>query len=324
MRLTLFCGGCLLVALAALAPPTHSRTAPGSEQVLIGAGKRLFLRETLALCAPEKKALPAAEEARKAILAYAAAAKARGVALVVVPIPEAPVLYPEDVWPSEELAQGPVWSDAYRDWRDSLLAADVDVLDVASPIWSAKNGSHDFWLPQNSHWSPPAAAVAGRFIAGHIRPLLGAYPPMHYETRLARQAVPSDLSANLPAEERAEAYGCDSWLVENGGRLVTGDDAASVLLFGDSFSRIYSVPEKAIVPGADLGRQIALALGAPVQVIAENGKNASETRALLLQNPGAVRQKHVVIWEFATRWLLHPESWKPVEFPANGSPIAVH
>lgn len=317
MRVKLFCGGCLLVTIAALIPRAHSRPDRGSEQVLIGAGNRLYLRETLALCAPEKKALPAAEEARKAILAYQAAAKARGVALVVVPVPEAPVLYPEDVWPSEELTEGPAWSDAFLLWRDALVAADVDVLDVAPAIWSAKKGSHDFWLPQNSHWSPAAAAVAGRFIAEHVRPLLGTYPPRRYETRMARQAVPSDLSTHLPLEQRAAAFACDSWLVESAGRLVTGDDAASVLLFGDSFSRIYSTPEKSIVPGADLGRQIALTLGAPVQVIAENGKNASETRGLLLQKPGAVRQKRVVIWEFATRWLLHPESWKPVEFPVG-------
>jgi hypothetical protein len=288
-----------------------------TNHVVVRAGDRLFLRETLALCSPENKPLPAAAAARRAILQYQAAAQAHGIALVVVPVPEAPVLYPEDVWPAARRSNEPAWSAAYREWYASLRTAGVDVVDVAPAIWSAKQGTADLWPPQNSHWSPAAAAVAGRFIGEHIRPLLGQYAWQQYDTRHVVQTVLSDFNATLPLADRAPPHRCAGRLVESAGQLVTGDDSAAVLLVGDSFSRIYSVPEGPIVPGADLGRHVALALGAPVQVIAKNGKNPSETRELLLQRPAALREKRVLVWEFATRWLLHPESWQSVELPAE-------
>jgi hypothetical protein len=293
-------------------PDARDRT----NDVVVRAGGRLFLRETLALCSPENKSLPAAAAARRVILQYQAAAQARGVALVVVPAPEAPVLYREDVWPGAQPFNGPAWSAAYREWYAALCAAGVDVVDVAPAIWSAKQSTAEMWPPQNSHWSPAATAVAGRFIGQHIRPLLGQYSWQQYDTRQVAQTIPSDFNATLPLADRAPPHTCVGQLVESAGQLVTGDDSAAVLLVGDSFSRIYSVPEGRIVPGADLGRHMALALGTPVQVIAENGKNPSETRALLLQRSAALRQKRVLVWEFAARWLLHPESWQHVEFPA--------
>jgi hypothetical protein len=70
---------------------------------------------------------------------------------------------------------------------------------------------------------------------------------------------------------------------------------------------------------AGLAPQLALALGRPIDVIAQNDAGAFATRQLLARELAAgedrLAGKRVVIWQFAVRE-LGVGDWKPVSWPA--------
>jgi hypothetical protein len=92
-----------------------------------------------------------------------------------------------------------------------------------------------------------------------------------------------------------------------------------VLLFGDSFSNIFSLEGMGWGAAAGLGPQLSLALGRPMDVIAQNDSGAFATRQALARELSAgedrLQGKRVVIWEFASRELSVGD-WKPIDWDA--------
>jgi alginate O-acetyltransferase complex protein AlgJ len=97
------------------------------------------------------------------------------------------------------------------------------------------------------------------------------------------------------------------------------DAAADVLLLGDSFTNIFSLEGMGWGNAAGLGPHLALALGRPVDVIAQNDSGAFATRQALVRElqggQDRLAGKRVVIWEFASRELSVGD-WKPLGLPA--------
>jgi alginate O-acetyltransferase complex protein AlgJ len=93
---------------------------------------------------------------------------------------------------------------------------------------------------------------------------------------------------------------------------------ADVLLLGDSFTNIFSLEGMGWGAAAGLGPHLSLALGRPVDVIAQNDSGAFATRQALSRQLAAgedrLAGKRVVIWEFASRELSVGD-WKPMSFP---------
>jgi hypothetical protein len=103
------------------------------------------------------------------------------------------------------------------------------------------------------------------------------------------------------------------------------DPKADVLLLGDSFTNVFTMDFMGWGAGAGLAAQLAVALGRPVDVIAQNDSGAFATRqALALELAGGndrLAGKRVVVWEFAVRELSVGD-WKPIEYVlgAEGAP----
>ncbi len=97
------------------------------------------------------------------------------------------------------------------------------------------------------------------------------------------------------------------------------DPAGDVLLLGDSFTNIFSQAPMGWGEAAGFAPHLALALGRPIDVIAQNDAGAFATRQLLARELAAgedrLAGKRVVIWEFAMRE-LGVGDWKPVLWPA--------
>jgi alginate O-acetyltransferase complex protein AlgJ len=95
-----------------------------------------------------------------------------------------------------------------------------------------------------------------------------------------------------------------------------------VLLLGDSYTNVYSRPELHWGEEAGLGRQLAAALGQPVEVLAVNDRGAYATREALAAELSRGRQrlldKQVVVWQFAVRELSFGD-WRLVALPAPAS-----
>ena len=95
------------------------------------------------------------------------------------------------------------------------------------------------------------------------------------------------------------------------------DASADVLLLGDSFTNIFTLEGMGWGSAAGLAPQLALALGRPLDVIAQNDAGAFATRQALSRELHAGQDrlagKRVVVWEFASRELSVGD-WKPLEF----------
>ena len=115
----------------------------GSDSVLVGEDGILFYRQDVEFCA-----LPPRGDGGASPSVFAAAAatirdyhhqlQARGIHLVVAPLPVAPVLYPEKVWPGYPVEKGPAWNAGMPAWIASLREHGVDVVDLAPALWRAR------------------------------------------------------------------------------------------------------------------------------------------------------------------------------------------
>jgi alginate O-acetyltransferase complex protein AlgJ len=307
----------------------------GSATVIVGADGHLFMREDLLLCTgtalfperlPSDKSLTKgdAPDSVSSIIAYERQVRAAGIHLLVLPVPLSPVLYPEKIWSGYPATAGPAWNDDFRVWKKRLLTAGVDVVDVTEDLWKARNDPESPWVRHNTHWAPRGAALTAHKLAERIRPWLGAYTPHPYTSRNVRWDAASDLarSLDLPGPDLFPPVPCTARLVLQDGRLATAADDAPILLLGDSFTAEYGEAARGEIIGADLGRQIMLEVGAPVQVITEYGLDPLNARAKLWNHVQALKQKRVIVWEFAARHLAHPGTWAMIPFPLQASAAA--
>src|SRR5262249_26798477 len=105
------------------------------------------------------------------------------------------------------------------------------------------------------------------------------------------------------------------------GRGWEPDEAADVLLLGDSFTNIYSLPEMNWGAAAGLAERLSFALRRPIDRLAQNDGGAHAGRQALHRQLAwghdRLKGKRVVIWEFAARELAFGD-WKrlPMRDPA--------
>jgi alginate O-acetyltransferase complex protein AlgJ len=96
-----------------------------------------------------------------------------------------------------------------------------------------------------------------------------------------------------------------------------------VLLLGDSFSNIYSLAPMGWGEGAGFAEHLSAALGSPLDAILRNSDGAFATRQTLQRELAAgrdrLREKKVVVWEFAVRELTHGD-WRPLAMEL-GTPL---
>ena len=101
--------------------------------------------------------------------------------------------------------------------------------------------------------------------------------------------------------------------ISAGNNLWKPSPKAEVLLLGDSFSNIYSLGAMGWGEGAGLAEHLSSALGKPVDAILQNSDGAFAARQILQREMAAgrdrLKEKKVVIWEFAVRELAFGD-WK--------------
>jgi hypothetical protein len=257
-----------------------------------------------------------------AIGALAASLRQRGIALVLVPTPVKPVVHPERLTGRFEAGAGPLHNPSFAELVRRVVAAGVVVVDLAVPLAAAAAEEPQF-LRTDTHWTPAAMDLAARQLAGAVRPLLGPAPPGAYRRHpvavegLGDIAVMLRLPAGqrLYARERVTAHR----VLGPDGRPWAADRGAEVLVLGDSFTNVYSVPGLGWGGGAGLAEQLSFHLERPIDRIAVNDEGAHATRErLALALAGGddrLAGKRVVIWQLALRELAIGD-WRPVPLPA--------
>ena len=222
---------------------------------------------------------------------------ARGIALVLLPVPVKTGATADTLVPA--VPDGSVLQSS--DWprlRESLLAAGVQVVEPAPR-----------YLRADTHWTFESMDAAARELAVRLRDRAALPPPAG---RLARDprgvAGAGDLARMLgdgwpPAQSALETQ--QIFVVREGDHAWRPDPASPVLLLGDSFSNIFSQEALGWGGGAGFAEQLSFHLGWPVDRIVRNDAGAYATRDELARELARGRDrlagKRVVVWQFAAR-----------------------
>ncbi|MES1183271.1 MAG: hypothetical protein ABUL60_05620, partial [Myxococcales bacterium] len=181
------------------------------------------------------------------------------------------------------------------------------------------------YLVQDTHFAPAymeriASDLAKLVSDLHVLPSLTDKPALHAVEQPASRV--GDLVDMLKLPEDQQVFQPQRVLIHQvqdaSGTPWEPDAAADVLLLGDSFTNIFTLEGMGWGSAAGLGPHLALALGRPLDVIAQNDSGAFATRQALSRELAAGQDrlagKRVVIWEFASRELSVGD-WKPLDFP---------
>ncbi len=280
----------------------------------------------------EKEALDAGQEAihpdpRPAILAFHRALAERGIRLVLFPMPDKAALEPGPLHGRAGRVEAARNVD-YDRFLSELRQQGVVVFDARQSLPESR--AEPLFLAQDTHFAPGymehIARDLGAFVSElHVLSALAEPPQWHaVEQPMTRVGDLVDM-LKLPDEQRVfAARTVVVHQVQDAANTPWEPDAAAdVLLLGDSFTNIFTLEGMGWGNAAGLGPHLALALGRPLDVIAQNDSGAFATRQALSRELVAGQDrlagKRVVIWEFASRELSVGD-WKPLDFPAPPAP----
>jgi alginate O-acetyltransferase complex protein AlgJ len=322
-----------------LRPPTQALMTrwlgAGNEQAYVGRDRWLFYRPDVTYItngpfldpatlrrrveAVDQWTSPPQPDPRKAIVSFKRALESRGIALIVVPTPLKPSIHPEKLDAGYADEPLPLQNPSYPALVEDLQREGVLVFDAAAVLAEAARASQATqYLAADTHWRPEAMeAVAERLVA-FVRAQV-ALPDTaagyRLEPREIRQLGDIAVMLDLPANQTL--YPQETVTI----RRVLGPDGtpwrpartADVLLLGDSFSNIYSLPSLGWGDAAGLAEHVSYLLQRPVDRIVQNDQGAFATREMLRRG-GADRLagKRVVIYQFAARELMFGD-WKVYE-----------
>ena len=291
--------------------------------------------------ARQKAALDAGDpplhpDPRPAILDFAAFLARRGIALIVFPVPDKAGMQPAQLHgrPGHDQGGGEPARNADSDrLATELRGAGVRVFDP-SPARLAP-GVAPYFLVQDTHWTPAwMQAVAGqlaRVLRDQVK--LPARAPRIWRTVPRPVARVGDITDMLGLPDDQTLFAPQSITVlevrDAQDQLFEPSPSADVLLLGDSFTNVFSLPPMGWGEGAGFGAHLAAALARDVDVIAQNDSGAFATRQLLWNalegGEDRLKDKRVVVWEFASRELA-VGNWKPLDWSGLDAraPVEAH
>lgn len=299
----------------------------GNEQVLRGRNGWMFYRpgvdavtgpgfldpqwQARRRAAADEWQTPPEPDPRPALIAFREDLAARGIDLLVAPIPVKPELLPDRL--SARASAGevvhnvsmPAFLDACRD-------AGIEVLDVAA--WMAayqRDSGLPAYLQTDTHWTPEAMEFVAASLASEIAGRLGWVLPAPAPADPATVTNRGDVAAMLDLPDAWHPYPAETATVSQvtspGGGFWRSDPAAEVLLLGDSFANIYSLEAMGWGESAGLAEHLSRSLGRPIDRLVRNDAGAHATRRLLARELARGRDrlagKKVVVFTFASREL---------------------
>ncbi len=312
-----------------LLPPTQSvltgKLGAGNEQVYLGRDGWLFYRPDVDYVTGPPFLSPAwlrhrAHAARvqpdpiKAIVQFRDQLAARGIDLVIVPVPTKPTIEGERM--SARVPAGAELQNAsFAEFKTSLATAGVRVFDPTPSL--RQNG--DAYLTSDTHWRPETMeGVAQRLADSLVLP--PPDEPLALESNKLEIDGVGDVSRMLrlpPNEQLYKPQRVTIHQVTNGDALWRPSKDADVLLLGDSFANIFSLEGLGWGESAGFAEHLSHSLGGrPLDSILRNSDGAFATREILAHELARGRDrlagKKLVIWEFAQRELAFG-NWKLID-----------
>ncbi|MEP6808760.1 MAG: hypothetical protein ABI992_00830 [Chthoniobacterales bacterium] len=317
-----------------LLPPVQSvlvgKLRAGNEQVYLGREGWLFYRPDVDYVTGPGFLKPTQLQHRshaarvqpdpvQAIVQFRDQLAARGIELVIVPVPSKAAVEGDHLSARVPL-NAILENSSLGEFRQRMAAAGVRMFEVAPLLRDRKASapSAPLYLQADTHWRPETMALVAQNLGAslHLPEAKASGLRVAEKQITARGDIAKML--NLPATQ--EIYRPETVTI----REVTRGDAlwrpsseADVLLLGDSFTNIFSLEALGWGESAGFAEQLSAASGGrPLDCILRNNDGAFATREMLANEMARGRDrlagKKLVIWEFAARELAFG-NWKLLE-----------
>jgi len=287
------------------------------DKALVGRAGWFFYRPTVQYLV-EPWSSP--DDVYAAIVSFRDDLASRGIQLLLMPAPNKASIYPEMLAARASGMSEPV-NARTRDVLARLKEAGVEIVDLFEVYGKARQtaGSPDYYLAQDSHWSPEGTRLAAEVVA---RKLLDSgwveEGPVKYEAMPVTVERYGDVLRMIRVPQIEQLYrpqriDCTQVLDAETGQPYKDDPNSPVLVLGDSFLRIFERDE----PGSGgFIAHLAQNLGFGVTSIVNDGGASTLVRQQLASRPSLLNGKKVVIWEFVERDIrFGTEGWQVIRLP---------
>ena len=255
-----------------------------------------------------------------AILDFQQQLRARGIDLLVVPVPPKASVYPEKIAVGIDVQKTDPAPELHR-FYEELRKAGVDVLDLSAIFVRNRDTAHGpVFCKTDSHWSGIGSVLAADAIADKVR---GKIPKpanaKEYVAEWKDAERDGDLATLLGHDGHKpppEKIAVQSVSEKGTGAAVQEDPNSPLLLLGDSHTLIYH--DRDFLPvRAGLVDQLALQLGFAPDLIGTSGSGATPVRINLyrrsMKDAGYLAKKKMIVWCFAAREFTEAtEGWAKV------------
>jgi hypothetical protein len=249
-----------------------------------------------------------------------------GIRLVLVPLPDKAAVEGRRLARALERRRGLAVNPDWSRFSAGMRQAGLQVFEVPPP-----SGDGAAFLEQDTHWTPRYMQEVARALASEVRrgepsgaDVGRGEPPGSpgWRTEPTTASRVGDLvdMLRLPPGQRLfapQSVEIQRVVTQDGERWTPRADA-DVLLMGDSFTNVYSDAAMGWGDSAGFAEHLSLALGRPLDVLAENGGGAAALRLSLARsdNRSRLAGKRLVIYQFAMRD-LSGQHWPIVRIDAG-------
>jgi hypothetical protein len=251
---------------------------------------------------------------RPAIIQLHQELAARGISLIVAPVPVKPTIHPEHL--AAAASPRPQNPD-YERFVAALRDAGVGVFDAVTILDQERQTSGaSQYLATDTHWRPEAMELVVARLADAVRKAVPLAPVTDpgYVSAPVDVSHRGDIFGMLDLPERQPLFPAETATIrqvrQRDGSAWRARPDADVLLLGDSFANIYSLESMGWGTSAGMAEHLSRVLGRPVDRMIQNDAGSFATREMLARaDPQRLAPKRVVIYQFAARELAFGD-WK--------------
>lgn len=257
----------------------------------------------------------------KAIVDFKEQLAARGITLIVMPMPTKPMIHPEMLVGPKELGiklQNP----SYEAFKSALASNKVELYDPTDLLLSRAQRGEKQYLETDTHWTPEAMAAVAKDLSDRIQKE-GLLPAgtTNYGTKEIPISALGDIAEMLKLPADQKIYNKQTVNTEQvlnpDGTPWQFDRAGDVLVLGDSFFNIFSSNTLNWGVSSGFAEHLSQDLQRPIDRIAINSGGSFATRRALaadMYQNDRLAGKKVVIYEFSMRDLSQGD-WQMIKMP---------